>query len=342
LDGDGNAMDTGGDTAHAYNIAITFEGGLDENAFERALVYNVWTSADITFTAGDNNDTITSGNYDDYVVGGDGDDYIVSNDGEDYIEGGDGDDYVAAGDQDDTVLGGAGSDTIYGGWNGDVLLGGDGVDSLYGENNGDEITGGNGADIIDVGSGINDGSDSVLYDGSETGGADHITYFNGVGTDVLVFNFVLQDGNDTYATVVDGTNDIDNTDDDEYGESDTLSSLDDEYVVYNFTKELLGIDFRTASDVLILSAIEDALEDNTVGGVGGFLSGTSGASVANGEDGTDMILLFTEANGSGYDTAVVRYREGASAEADFGGELSLVAVLRGVDSATLSDLNFYA
>ena len=56
------------------------------------------------------------------------------------------------------------------------------------------------------------------------------------------------------------------------------------------------------------------------------LTGTN-AQVAQGAANTDCLLIFYEEQASFNDAVIVRYQEGGTSEADFSGELDVVAVL---------------
>ena len=95
------------------------------------------------------------------------------------------------------------------------------------------------------------------------------------------------------------------------------------------------------TETAILAAVENKLENTTAAS---NLTGNSGGTgaVLNGVDGADMLLVFYEAsNGiSGNETldaAIIRYQE-SGGDADFSGELSLVASFEEVTDFSNSNL----
>jgi hypothetical protein len=94
----------------------------------------------------------------------------------------------------------------------------------------------------------------------------------------------------------------------------------------------LAVDFSTATPAAIQTAAEAILNGNN------FAAGT--APLTNGAISTDVLVVMYEttatAQGATADAAIFRYQEGATAEASFSGELTLVAVLTGVAADALT------
>jgi len=67
----------------------------------------------------------------------------------------------------------------------------------------------------------------------------------------------------------------------------------------------------------------------------------SGGVLSAGSPNTDMLLVFYESGTSGgstSDAVIMRYQEGASSEASFSGELSVVGILENVTDITDTNL----
>ena len=92
----------------------------------------------------------------------------------------------------------------------------------------------------------------------------------------------------------------------------------------------LTTDLTTATAAAIQTAAEGILNANTFAGATAAL--TNGAAL------TDVLFVMYEVAGTGAsnDAAVFRYQEGATAEASWSGELTLVAVLTGVAADALT------
>ena len=92
----------------------------------------------------------------------------------------------------------------------------------------------------------------------------------------------------------------------------------------------------------ILGYVETALENTNDGSGSGLLSGASGQQVLQGDVNEIKLLLCHDGGvGAAVDTAIVLYNEGSSSEADFSGELSLLALIDGVTVSDLTHDNFY-
>jgi Ca2+-binding RTX toxin-like protein len=123
----------------------------------------------------------------DELDGGTGNDSLWGGGGADVLRGGDGNDWLAGEDQrtstaattltgNDTLWGGAGADTLIGGAGDDVLAGGSGADLLWG---------GSGADVYVYN--LGDGSDTLIDDSGEAGGADELRFGAGISADSVGF-----------------------------------------------------------------------------------------------------------------------------------------------------------
>jgi Bacterial Ig-like domain/RTX calcium-binding nonapeptide repeat (4 copies) len=160
-------------------------------------------------------------------------------------------------------------------------------------------------------------------------------------TDTLRFDFVLNQGSDGAAiTTVDGVNDL-SVNSLLYAGFGTTSFAQANKGVYvlnlsiggfqaatessNAANTTNGIDFSTATAANILANIEIALEDGSSQGGVGVVSRAAGSGVIAGAAGTDIVFILDD----GSNSAVVRYQEGLSAEADFAGELTLLGVITG-------------
>ena len=183
------------------------------------------------------------------------------------------------------------------------------------------------------------GTDTFVWGNSDYG-MNRISGFNRY-TDKLRFDFVLNQGSDGAAvTTVDGTNDLSANSllYVGFGVWSFAQASKAAYVMYlsigdfdaatasgNAANTTNGIDFATASEANILANIEAALENTSEGGGVGVISRVNGSGVINGAAGTDIVFLLDDGN----DTAVIRYQEGVSAEADYAGELTLLGVITG-------------
>ena len=112
--------------------------------------------------------------------------------------------------------------------------------------------------------------------------------------------------------------------------------------IYVFSTTDFSLDYDLATpltddpDDFIIAVIADGL--GTANWTGNKLSGDANTAVVQGGANSELLLVFTD----GTDTAVVHYAEGAESEASFTGELTLLAMLYGVDAADLTVDNFFA
>jgi len=81
----------------------------------------------------------------------------------------------------------------------------------------------------------------------------------------------------------------------------------------------LGIDITSSTLSQITTAVEALLESTNSST---NLTGSS-AQVTQGNANTDSLLIFYDNN---EDAVIIRYQEGSTSEADFNGELSVVAI----------------
>ena len=104
------------------------------------------------------------------------------------------------------------------------------------------------------------------------------------------------------------------------------------------------IDFTGAgvSSSQILGAIETSLENKNDGSGSGLLSGSSNQQVLQANSNVSQLLLFTDGgSGSNEDVALVLYNESSSSDLDYGGELTLTNIIKGIDITTLTHDNFW-
>lgn len=285
---------------------LTWTTGLDAGVFG--------TSTGITFTGLTNWANVVTGTSNaDQLIGGDGADQLTGGAGNDIINGGDGADLV--------------------------LVGGDGNDTITGGEGGDTITGGNGVDTIIL-TEATAATDTVVIALADTGDGDEITSFTAGATDGDVIDL---DGSTLASGEVAGATTTTDDGVDNIAAGAAVSSAATHAalnvagdLVYVFTTDIGGtVDFTTATDAQIVTAIEAALEDTTAN----VLSGNAGTAVAAADNvNAALLLAFTD----GTNTAVVHYAEGGAAEADFNGELSVIAVLQGVSADALTHDNFFA
>lgn len=230
----------------AYQITLLENAGAVSQGSELAETgtFNA-PNAELTFLAGNGDDTITLGtgyrfllgdagadtlngnSLDNKIFGGVGGDNLNGNGGNDFLSGGDGVDILSGRAGDDTLWGGAGDDYLTGGIGDNHMFGGDGIDTIFGASFGEggpvtagnnTIDGGGGNDKIDCGF---SGGDDVVDGGSGDdnirgrGGNDHL--LGGDGND-----FIAGDQGDD--TVEGGAGD-DTLVGDEYSPSSSSSSL---------------------------------------------------------------------------------------------------------------------
>ena len=92
----------------------------------------------------------------------------------------------------------------------------------------------------------------------------------------------------------------------------------------------LGIDITSSTLSQITTAVEALLESTNSST---NLTGSS-AQVAQGNANTDSLLIFYD---NDEDAVIIRYQEGSTSEADFNGELSVVAIFDNPRSVTTFD-----
>jgi hypothetical protein len=289
------------------NLSFTSTAAMTVNATANLDATSLGTNTSFTLTGSSNVDNLTGNAGADVIIGGDGIDVLTGN---------------------------AGNDTIQGDAGGDTIVGGDGADNLTGGEGGDAITGGNGVDTI-VLTETTAAVDTVTVQLADTGDGDHISSFvNGAGGDVFDLDgSTLTDGAATGVTTDDGVDDVNAAATSIAATHAALTVVGD--AVYVFTTDIGGTtDFTTSTDAQIVTAIEAALEETTAN----VLSGTAGNAVTQGAINTIELLAFTD----GTNTALVHYAEGAASEADYAGELSVLAVLESNTITTLTDANFFA
>jgi len=105
------------------------------------------------------------------------------------------------------------------------------------------------------------------------------------------------------------------------GRVDYISGDTSGIVEFEFGTRRIDLDFRASTAGEIESAVEALLESTDSNS---NLTGLS-AQVTQGAADTDCLLLFTDT--ANLNIAMVRYQEGGTSEADFSGELNLLAVV---------------
>ena len=265
----------------------------------------------------------------------------------------------------DTLTGNGGADTLIGGGSADTLQGGDGNDIFKLLTNsdlvsGENINGGNDSDTISFGStsvtsinlsGATINNVEFLDLGSSVGSSlrqtinvENDTGFNssviqnftvgtGSTTDVFDWNSTLVAGNGS--TTISTSADVSLQELATIGTDFTLISSTNTTgaIEFNFTNAKLSIDFSSASASVIASNVEGLMNTSSALVSGGVLSA--------GSPNTDMLLVFYESGTSGgstSDAVIMRYQEGASSEASFSGELSVVGILENVTDITDTNL----
>jgi hypothetical protein len=201
------------------------------------------------------------------------------------------------------------------------ITGGTGADTMKGSGGADVFVSGNGADLIDGGA----GTDTItLGTGVQTVAID----FDGEGTDTI-FNFTAGVGGDIIDLL--GTSDVASiTDTDGFGviagnagnDATTVTLATDALtIVDNNAAESLNADSLSAADIVSYFA--------DIGDTGG----TDDVVTAANDHGYFVV-------GDGTDAALVHYENG-SGTAIAAGELTIVAILKGItDTGTLDAANF--
>lgn len=326
----GNTVSINDTAIHGSAIVITGTGAItvtdiDANAVDLSNLGFSSTAA-MTLNATANLDATALGTNTAFTLTGSSNvDNITGNAGNDVIIGGGG---------IDVLTGNAGNDTIQGDAGGDTIVGGDGNDHLTGGEGGDAITGGNGLDTI-VLTETTAAADTVTVQLADTGEGDHVSGFtNGTGGDVFDLDgSTLTDGAATGVTTDNAVDDVNAAATSSAATHAALTVVGD--AVYAFTTDIGGTtDFTTSTDAQIVAAIEAALEATTAN----VLSGTATSAVTNAAANSNLLLAFTD----GSNVALVHYAEGAAAEADYAGELSVLAVFEDNDILTVTDANIFA
>ena len=265
----------------------------------------------------------------DVLSGNGGNDILVGGQGADTLTGGDGDDIFRLDANNDlttgeTISGGSGSDTIKAGSTSLTIvdLRGSTISSIEFLDLGSSI-GASLRQTIDIESSTS--FDSTIIQNFETG--------TGSTTDIFDWNSTLVAGNGS--TTISTSSDVVLQELASIGTDFNLISSTNSTgaIEFNFTTAKLGIDFSTAGASTIAATVETTM--NTSGAL------VSGGVLSAGAPNTDMLLVFYESGTSGgstSDAVIMRYQEGASSEASFSGELSVVAILEGVTDITDSNL----
>jgi Ca2+-binding RTX toxin-like protein len=265
----------------------------------------------------------------------------------------------------DTLVGNGGADTLVGGGAADSLQGGDGDDIFRLDANtdlvsGESVNGGSGSDtlkagstslttidltaatfsnmeFIDLDSSIGSGLRQTIDISNSTSFTAPIVQNFAVGsastTDIFDWNSTLVAGNGS--TTISTSSDAVLQELATIGTDLTLiSSVNTTGAIeFNFSTAKIGIDFSSQSASVIVSNVEGVMNTSSALVSGGVLSA--------GAPNTDMLLVFYESGTSGgstSDAVIMRYQEGASSEASFSGELSVVGILESVTDITDTNL----
>ena len=269
------------------------------------------------------------------------------------------------------ATGTANADSLTGDSNDNALIGLGGADGLSGGAGNDSFRVQSNSDIVS-GESINGGTgdDTILFDstsatsvslvgatltsvefidfGSSTGSGlrQTLSVDNTVNLDVEVIqNFTVGSGSTTdifdwtssaksgNGTATASGSDITLLETTSLVSESLLATSSQGAIEFNFTSAKASIDFATAGEATIVANIEGLLE--TANAV------ASTNPLTNGAINTDMLFVFYESGSSGgstSDAVIIRYQEGASAEADFNGELSVVGILESVTDITDTNL----
>ncbi len=226
----------------------------------------------------------------------------------DLILGRQGNDTINGKAGDDFLRGNGRNDTINGGAGNDVINGGNRNDILNGNGGNDTLYGGAGDDIINGGTGIDRLISSVKGDGSLTL-TDTALMGNGTDTFTSVEEFILRGG-----------------------EGDNLLSAED------FTLGKVFINGKEGNDTLIGGAGNDRLfgdegEDTFV-----IMADMGKDIIRDFEDGIDKLAL---SEGISFEDLIIKdNKAGTATVVRFEGET--LAVLRGIDSALITEADFTA
>ncbi|MBT7745754.1 MAG: hypothetical protein HN725_10715 [Alphaproteobacteria bacterium] len=269
------------------------------------------------------------------------------------------------------VTGTANADSLTGDSNNNALIGLGGADGLSGGAGDDSFRVQSNTDIVS-GESINGGTgtDTILFDstsatsvslvgatltsiefidfGSSTGSGlrqtlsvdntvnldaeviQNFTVGSGSTTDIFDWTSSAKSGNGT--TTASGS-DITLLETTSLVSDSLLATTSNGAIEFNYTSAKASIDFATAGEATIVANIETLLE--TANAV------ASTNPLTNGAINTDMLFVFYESGTSGgstSDAVIIRYQEGAGAEADFNGELSVVGILESVTDITDTNL----
>ena len=191
------------------------------------------------------------------------------------------------------------------------------------------------SNIEDLTLGAGSGTQQSLFvdNSSSFGGMDVIGFTAGTGATTDIFDWTSSLVSGTGTTVILSSASIVLTEATSFVTTSALSGDTAGAIEFNFSTAKLGIDFTESSDTTILSNVEAILENTTA------MTGSS--ALVQGGSNADMLFVFYESGTSGgstSDAVIIRYQEGATSEADFNGELSVVAVLQTVTDIT--DTNF--
>jgi Ca2+-binding RTX toxin-like protein len=219
---------------------------------------------DDVLDGGAGDDVLDGGAGHDDLHGGAGDDGLYGEEGDDFLSGSAGEDGISAGDGDDTALGGDDDDAIHGEGGDDFLRGDDGNDQLFGESGNDNLRGGRGHDSFQGGSSAQGRFGTLILYG------DKVSFFEQFATQGAVADLrtgiIANDG---------------------FGNSETMTDIESLGDGTAFVDTFYGNDefnrlIGSIGDFLYGFGDEDHIE----------ISGAAG--LADGGDGTDRLVLFTE------------------------------------------------
>jgi hypothetical protein len=202
-----------------------------------------------------------------------------------------------------------------------------GTDRIFAFSGADTVLLGSGSKYIDFG--VDNSADTLIVNLNTVDSQSTVVNFSYNNEDSIQFMGTLYDGFDrtTLSTSEDKDDFTQNVKFQEH-----ISSLSEDGIhSYHFGSEVAA-NFREWSDIDILTAIEEALEDTTSGIDGlGVLSGET-QQVQNAVDGAKLLLSFADDVGN---TAWCVYEE-TGGDLDFSGELSLILV-----TSITSDTTFF-
>ena len=227
-----------------------------------------------------------------------------------------------------TIFGTVGDDTNLTGTAGDDVINPlTGTDKIFSFSGSDTVLLGSGSKYIDFG--VDNSADTLIVDLNAVDTQSTIINFSYNNEDTIQFMGTLYDGFDRTALATSAEKDdfIQNVKFQEY-----IASLSEDGIYsYHFGADVAS-NFREESDLDIVKAIEEALEDTTSGDNGlGVLSGAT-QQVQNAVDGAKLLLSFVDTFGN---TAWCIYEE-SGGDLDFSGELSLILVTSMTRDSTFS------